>query len=222
MSRAALAECPSSSNSVSSIGEVPHTVVKKRKVSKTSVTVEEHLRQEYEEIENQVRAHTNSKIQALQEEFNKLRQQLLVASGLHAKQPAYQLTLEATEGPYTGKLFTCVLRLDEETSAKKAAKSKKNARDKTKEVTVFIGRSRHVRYTKNGISLSKDDSVSMAHAEIKLVRGQGLFIEDRGTTNGTMLDGTELVARTPKPLVDGQEVYFGTNTRMKIDICTLE
>ena len=85
--------------------------------------------------------------------------------------------------------------------------------------TVTLARAVHT-YTRKGIFPRY--SVSTTHAEVTLRRGQGLFVEDRGSTNGTYIDGTELEPMVPVPLVDGQEISFGSDTKVKVDICTID
>ena len=50
-------------------------------------------------------------------------------------------------------------------------------------------------------------SVSREHARIVIAAGRAI-VEDRGSTNGTFLDGVRL--ETPHPLVDGNTVTFGS------------
>jgi len=50
-------------------------------------------------------------------------------------------------------------------------------------------------------------SVSREHARIVIASGRAT-VEDRGSTNGTFLDGTRI--ETPHPLVDGSTVTFGS------------
>ena len=50
-------------------------------------------------------------------------------------------------------------------------------------------------------------SVSREHARI-VIAGERATVEDRGSTNGTFLNGTRL--DTPHPLVDGNTVTFGS------------
>jgi hypothetical protein len=197
---------------------VPQTTVRKvRKTSKPldggdeNMTVEEYLIQQFEDVENRVRAHTGEKIQMLQAEFNKMKSALLAGAGL-----GYQITLEAVEGPYKGATWTHTLKLPAPDGIKGKGKSK------TDVVTVHVGRSKATKYTKSGISLAKDDSVSTCHAEIRLVRGKGLLLEDRGSTNGTTVDEVELIASAPVPLVDGQTICFGSETKVVIEIRPVE
>eukprot|EP00750_Incisomonas_marina_P009968 INCI16199.5.p1 GENE.INCI16199.5~~INCI16199.5.p1 ORF type:complete len:211 (+),score=44.48 INCI16199.5:360-992(+) len=209
-----------SSALVEKSNDVETTVRKVRKTSKApsdDMTVEEHLQREFEQLENKVRSHTNEKIQMIQAEFNRLKNAMLAAAGMGEQETTYQVTLQAIEGPYAGTSWVRTLKLSAPGKGRGRAK-----RDKSKSVSIFIGRSKAAKYVKSGVSLSKDDSVSTTHAEIVLIRGKGLFLEDRGSTNGTTVDGTELVAMTPIPLVDGQKIFFGSLTQMSVDIQTVE
>ena len=123
------------------------------------------------------------------------------------------------EGPYTGEKWVRTLKLE---TPKKRRGKRKTKVDKSKTVTMHIGRSKAAKYVKSGISLSRDDEVSTTHAEIRLVRGKGLFIEDRASTNGTTVDGEELPELEPVPLVDGQTIVFGSSTKVVVDIRTVE
>lgn len=195
------------------------TVLKKRKVSRTSttgddITVEDHLNMEFEKLERKVMDHANEKIRLLQAEFNKLKDIMLSSVGMSDQQNAHKITLTATEGPYKGKSWSHVLRLQKV----KKTRGRKAKEDRSKTVRVCIGRSKQAKYIKNGVSLAKDDCVSTTHATISLIRGKGLFLEDRGSTNGTFLDNVELEAMVPVPLLDGQKIYFGSQTCMSVDI----
>lgn len=197
-----------------------NTVRKVRKSSKgadaDNLTVEEHLQQEYDEIENKVRANTNEKVQMLLSEYATLKAALLAAAGIGLKEPSYEVTIESLSGPHAGEKWVNVISLCEQSKKRGKKKAKKTKK------SIPIGRSRHTKYTKGGVSLSKDDEVSTAHAEIILKSGQGLFLEDRGSTNGTRLDGTDIEAMTPVPIMDGQKIFFGGSTEVVVQIRTVE
>jgi len=51
-----------------------------------------------------------------------------------------------------------------------------------------------------------DPTISRAHAAIGFQPGEGFFVQDLGSTNGTLLNGT----RTQRaPLADGDEIQMG-------------
>ena len=66
---------------------------------------------------------------------------------------------------------------------------------------VRIGRSK-----KNEICLAGDSAVSRYHAEITVV-GEGYFVDDLGSSNGTFVNGSLVNVKTPLPL--GSHVHIG-------------
>ena len=197
------------------------TVVKPRKTSKGAddPTVEDHLIQEFEELERKVRDNTNAKLQVLQAEFLRLKGEMLKSSGVNDGDNAYEITFKAVEGPYKGQMWVRNLKLRNPTKSKRG-KAKKNNKSDT--ASFRIGRSKAVQFVKYGVSLPLDDEVSTTHAEVVLRRGRGLFIEDRASTNGTCVNGTALEAMQPVALMDGQKITFGGLTSVVVDIRSIE
>jgi hypothetical protein len=53
------------------------------------------------------------------------------------------------------------------------------------------------------------EGISKIHATFAADAHGAWSVTDTGSTNGTMLDGVSLVARTSKPVGDGSEIVFG-------------
>ena len=60
-----------------------------------------------------------------------------------------------------------------------------------------------------------DDTVSKVHAVVS-VAGTRLFIEDLGSTNGTVVGGTKL--NSPKALHDGDMIEFGDRSQFRVEV----
>jgi predicted component of type VI protein secretion system len=73
---------------------------------------------------------------------------------------------------------------------------------------VVIGRAGPEQAEPPQIDLSGDDSVSRRHAEIRYAHDQ-FWIVDRGSTNGTWLNGERLEPQQPRPLKDGDRLVIG-------------
>jgi hypothetical protein len=73
---------------------------------------------------------------------------------------------------------------------------------------VVIGRAAPGQAEPPQIELSGDESVSRRHAEIRWGEG-GYWIVDRGSTNGTWLNGQRLSPDQPHRLKDGDRVAVG-------------
>jgi len=73
---------------------------------------------------------------------------------------------------------------------------------------LVIGRSAPGQAEPPQIDLSGDESVSRRHAEIRW-KEDGFWVVDRGSTNGTWLNGERLPADEPRRLSDGDRVAVG-------------
>jgi len=81
--------------------------------------------------------------------------------------------------------------------------------------TITIGRADPERGAKPDIDLSGDDAVSRFHAEIRR-RGDGYYLVDLGSTNGTRLRGKEIEALTEVKLESGDEITVGEKTTITV------
>ena len=81
----------------------------------------------------------------------------------------------------------------------------------------LVGRVDEVRGIFPEVALTYDEAVSRRHALLQWDREHGdLQLRDIGASNGTRLNGTELVAMTDYPLQEGDEITLGHWTRLRI------
>jgi hypothetical protein len=80
----------------------------------------------------------------------------------------------------------------------------------------LIGRKSEKRSLFPEISLDSDDAVSHRHALLTRTADGGLLLKDVGSSNGTRLNGTDLVAQTETPLKDGDQITLGHWTRITV------
>ncbi|MBN1563173.1 MAG: FHA domain-containing protein, partial [Anaerolineae bacterium] len=92
--------------------------------------------------------------------------------------------------------------------------------DQAEPITEFpytIGRGRSV---DNHLSLDEDTSVSRRHATITYENSR-FYVIDKGSSNGTALDGSRIMPDTPTPLHDGARIILGKNTVVMFNITSL-
>jgi pSer/pThr/pTyr-binding forkhead associated (FHA) protein len=80
----------------------------------------------------------------------------------------------------------------------------------------LIGRRSEKRGVMPEISLDADDAVSHRHALLNRTPDGGLQVRDVGSSNGTRLNGTDLVPLTDMPLKDGDQLIVGHWTRIAV------
>ncbi len=80
----------------------------------------------------------------------------------------------------------------------------------------LIGRRSEKRGVLPEISLDSDDAVSHRHALLNRTPDGGLCVRDVGSSNGTRLNGTDLVPLTDMPLKDGDQLIVGHWTRIAV------
>ena len=84
----------------------------------------------------------------------------------------------------------------------------------TEKVPCWVGRSGSKRFRDKGLSLRKDLEVSTTHGKFELVRGKPFFT-DTGSSNGTSIDGAEIVPNQAYELKEGMKLMFGST------LCTI-
>lgn len=67
------------------------------------------------------------------------------------------------------------------------------------------------------VDLAADDSVSRQHAEIRWT-GKAYCIVDKGSTNGTWLNGQRLVPNEPRELKSGDRIAVGRLSLLTIQV----
>jgi len=141
-------------------------------------TVEEFLTGQRDRLVREMESVTGSLLQELSEDCSRatsaLRDEFAAPEA-----DGYELRLTATAGPHAGTVFELKVRKDE---------------------PCYLGRSSGKKFKANGVSLPKDGEVSTSHAKILLQSGK-VVVVDLGSTNGTVLDGTELHEFVPATLV---------------------
>jgi hypothetical protein len=80
----------------------------------------------------------------------------------------------------------------------------------------LIGRKSEKRSLFPEISLDADDAVSHRHALLTRTADGGLTVKDAGSSNGTRLNGAELVPQTETALKDGDEITVGHWTKITV------
>jgi hypothetical protein len=77
----------------------------------------------------------------------------------------------------------------------------------------LVGRSRGVKFKRNGVSLPNDQEVSTTHGKIELsADGCSVTFEDAGSTNGTVLNNEPLAPNSAHVLSNGDELVIGNNS----------
>jgi hypothetical protein len=77
----------------------------------------------------------------------------------------------------------------------------------------FVGRSRGVKFKRNGVSLPQDLEVSTTHGKIQAsADGTTVTFEDCDSTNGTRINGEPLPPKDPRVLSNGDELVIGSNS----------
>jgi len=82
--------------------------------------------------------------------------------------------------------------------------------------SIKLGRSKSKKMVKEGVSLSRDGSVSTQHGKLE-VRGGVILYTDTQSSNGSILNGTEIEHHSPATLNSGDELILG-DTAFEITI----
>ena len=84
--------------------------------------------------------------------------------------------------------------------------------DIAKDVTI-IGRPDSALHYYPDVEIEMDDAVSRRHAEV-IRRGDGYYLADADSTNGTMLNGEMLAAKEERLLAHGDRIRIGERTEI--------
>jgi FHA domain len=82
--------------------------------------------------------------------------------------------------------------------------------------TNLMGRTSQARAIYPDISLDFDDAISHRHAIFSLQPDGSLILRDIGSSNGTILNGTEVKPMTDVPLKSGDSIVLGHWTRISV------
>jgi pSer/pThr/pTyr-binding forkhead associated (FHA) protein len=63
-----------------------------------------------------------------------------------------------------------------------------------------------------------DPGASRRHAKILRNSDGTVFLHDLGSTNGTKLNGADVVSGAVRPLADGDEITLGRWTRIRVEV----
>jgi FHA domain len=86
-------------------------------------------------------------------------------------------------------------------------------------VANLIGRTSQVRAIYPEIAIDFDDAISHRHAVLTVQPDRTLILRDIGSSNGTTLNGIELLPMVDMPVGEGDEITLGHWTRLQITGC---
>jgi hypothetical protein len=163
-----------------------------------SMTVEQFLTRHCDLMIADLRKHGADVIDKLRNEFEQGAEQVhqLLAASLSGKMLV--VILKCVGGPHLGQRF----RLE-------------SSGEGTEE-TFKVGRSTGRHFKEKGVSLYKDKEISTTHAKIEIRNGNA-FLVDLRSTNGTLLNGTQIESAIPFRLKEDDVITFGS-TELRVTV----